>query len=221
MYVNTMIKKKYNKLAQKGFTIIEIVIAVGLFTVIMVIGVGAVLKVNQTHKKTQDTREVIDNMHFVIEDMSRNIRLGSKYNCKASEGGLGTPQDCPFTETSSPFLSFAFEKVLGDPFDDGDQVIYRIVEIPGTGQYRIMKGVGVECATSSDGDGCATLTPASVRIDPNRSGFNVRNAANPDLLLGDGLEPFVLIRLAGDIIYKDITTPFSLQTTISQRQIDL
>lgn len=208
-----------NKTKNKGFTIIEIMIAVGLFTVIMVIGIGAVLKVNEVHKKTQNSREVIDNLHFIIEDMSRNIRLGSIYNCRASEGGLGVAEDCPYEEGVSPYLSMAFERVDGnpDPLAYDDQVVYRIVQIPGTENYRIMKGTGIGCATHPTGSGCLILTPDEIHIDPNKSGFNISNAENSI----DGVEPSVIIRLSGDIVYQSIVTPFSLQTTISQRQIDL
>lgn len=213
-------KYKNYKNKNSGFTVIEIVIAVGLFTVVMIIGIGAVLRVNQIHKKTSDTRQAIDSMHFVLEDMSRNIRLGSFYNCRASVGGLGETEDCPFEEGITPYQSMAFEKVNGNITDDGDQVVYRIIEIPGTGIYKLVKGAGIACATSPTGSGCLDLTPYSVHIDPNKSGFNIENAENPDPMSGDGTQPKVTIRLAGDIVYLGITTPFSVQTTISQRQID-
>lgn len=38
--------------------------------------------------------------------------------------------------------------------------------------------------------------------------------------MGDLDQPFVTIKLAGLITYKNISTPFFLQTSVSQRLVD-
>jgi prepilin-type N-terminal cleavage/methylation domain-containing protein len=52
-----MQKSSYNN--QKGFTLVEVMIAVGLFVVVMIAGVGAVLSANSSHKKTQSQRAIL------------------------------------------------------------------------------------------------------------------------------------------------------------------
>ena len=61
------------------------------------------------------------------------------------------------------------------------------------------------------------LVPDEVEIDP-LSYFSVSGAEPPP---GDSRQPFVTIRLIGEITFKNVVTPFSLQTSISQRLIDI
>src|SRR3972149_1703934 len=72
--------------SKRGFTLIEIMIAITLFTAIMIIGTGAVLQTNSVYKKTQTMRSVMDNLNFIMEDMVRNLRLGSSYHCPSVAG---------------------------------------------------------------------------------------------------------------------------------------
>lgn len=72
----------------RGFTLIEMMIAVALFTIVMVIGIGAVLNANLLHKKTQSVRAVIDNLGFVMEDIARNVRLGYDFTCEGVDAAL-------------------------------------------------------------------------------------------------------------------------------------
>jgi hypothetical protein len=65
------------------------------------------------------------------------------------------------------------------------------------------------------------LTPDEVSIDSSASSISVigAEAANPDGS-GDHQQPFVSIKISGTITSKSIVTPFSLQTSVSQRVID-
>ena len=60
------------------------------------------------------------------------------------------------------------------------------------------------------------LTPDEIDIDPISS-FSILGAEP----LPDSDQPFVTIKLKGSIFYKDIESPFSLQTSVSQRMIDI
>src|ERR1035437_840256 len=64
-----------------GFTIIETMIAVSLFIIIVMMGMGALLNANALHQKSQNMRSILDNLSFVMEDMSRNLRVGYSYDC--------------------------------------------------------------------------------------------------------------------------------------------
>ena len=100
-----------------GFTLIEIMIAITLFTAIMIIGTGAVLQTNLIHKKSQTMRSVMDNLNFIMEDMVRNLRLGSDYECPSpilppnqiSTLFTHTPTDCANN------TSIVFKSVDGSP----------------------------------------------------------------------------------------------------------
>ncbi len=206
---------------QKGFTLIEVMIAVGLFVVIMVFGIGSVLSTNDAHKKSQSQRAVNDNLSFVIEDMSRNLRLGSNYRCPINPGSLtasdgytfsvssidAQTQDCTFGEES---FSISFDPMNAN-FDD----ISDTTEQMG---YFIFDDGAVYKASASTFDGSVhnfiRVTSPEVFVDRTKSGFTVIGTETV------GTQPRVIIRLAGTVTYKNIVTPFDIQTTVSQRTLE-
>ena len=186
-----------------GFTLVEVLIATLLFTVIMIIGTGAVLETNAVHKKTQTMRAVIDNLHFIMEDMARNIRLGSEYRCSETN-------DIPNTSTNCQNgVLIAFKPF--DATDETGQVVYRLFKANPGSKWVIQK-------KGKDDSNFSDLTPKEVTINFDESGFNVYGA-----LAGseDKKQPRALIRLSGYVEYKDIKSPFNIQTTVSQRLLDI
>jgi len=91
-----------------GFTIIETMVAISLFLVIVMAGMGSLLNANLLHHKSADMRSIMDNLSFIMEDMSRNLRTGYNY-----------------VSTSSSKISFEYQD--GDPTNPNDQWVYRIV----------------------------------------------------------------------------------------------
>jgi prepilin-type N-terminal cleavage/methylation domain-containing protein len=197
-----------NKNFNKGFTLIEVMIAITLFTAIMTIGTGAVLQTNTVHKKAQNMRSVMDNLNFIIEDMARNLRLGANYQCPISSADLPpnqpsittpvTPGDC------ANDTSIAFDSV------DGTPVVYSIGSLSGA-PGAIFK--------ATKGNPFLQITPDEVDIDLAKSGFTVVGTASS--LSGDFIQPRVIIRLVGTVKYKDLESNFNLETTVSQRFLDL
>jgi type II secretory pathway pseudopilin PulG len=193
--------KKFNpqtgnsSLKNKGFTLVEMMISAGLFTIIIFIGIGAVLTVSSVHKKNQKLRSVIDTVSFAMEDMARNARLGNSYNCN----GVG---DC----VSGWSYEFSFEQVYGSP-TVADEYVYKIT--PVTVQYGTLE------KSEDSGVNFYQILPPEVRVDLNKSGFQVLGSSTTD-----DRQPYVRIRLAGDIDYRGVQTPFALETMVSQRQVD-
>lgn len=189
---------------ENGFTIIETMIAVSLFIVIIMIGMGALLNANLLHNKAQKMRSIMDSMSFVVEDISRSLRTGYHYQCfekgqSLSPGSLGDPHSCAYG------WALAFEADTGNSAINTDQWAYYIND------GKVFKST----------DGMANsiqLTPDEVVIN-DISGFSVLGAPSP--AADDKQQPFVTIRLVGTITYKDTVTPFSLQTSVSHRLIDI
>ncbi|MES2223364.1 MAG: type II secretion system protein [Patescibacteria group bacterium] len=76
------------KINTKGFTLIEIMVAVSIFTLVMMVAIGAVLSIVSANKKAQAVSSVLTNLNFALEAMVRDLRTGYDYNC---DGG----GDCP------------------------------------------------------------------------------------------------------------------------------
>lgn len=64
-----------------GFTLIEVMVAVSVFAIILTVGIGSLLTINNAYRKSQTERVVIDNLSFTLESMAREIRTGNNYNC--------------------------------------------------------------------------------------------------------------------------------------------
>ncbi len=209
---------------QKGFTLVEMMIAVGLFTVLMTVGIGAILGVNSTHRKTQTMRAVIDNLSFLMEDMARSIRLGDSYYCKEDgapsfielSGDVNNPQASNDGGTANNLCdSVAFEPFWDSQLSNvSNQIIYYMTEIDGVGT--IVKKSELASSTFNIGD-WDPVTPTEINIDLDRSGFMVVGAEDP----ADFRQPKVSIVLIGTVRLAGSMTEFNLQTTVSQRSLDV
>lgn len=65
---------------RKGFTLVEMLVAVALFLVVMVVALGALLSMSQANRKAQSIKAVVNNLNSSLESMTRNIRTGRSYD---------------------------------------------------------------------------------------------------------------------------------------------
>lgn len=72
----------------KGFTLIEMLVAIAIFSVVSVAALGALLVMTASSQKVQATRTVVDNISFVVEDIVRESRLAVNHWC--GNGLLGS-----------------------------------------------------------------------------------------------------------------------------------
>src|SRR3989339_1212243 len=77
-------KKKNSKIG--GFTLIELIVALGVFMVVMTITLSAFLNIMDIQKKTEAFRKVNDNLNFAMEAMMREIREGKGYSAADCSG---------------------------------------------------------------------------------------------------------------------------------------
>ncbi|MEX0652402.1 MAG: type II secretion system protein [Candidatus Paceibacterota bacterium] len=185
---------------KKGFTLIEIMVAVSLFAVVMTISVGSLLSLIDANRKAQALNSVINNLNFALENMSRNIRVGNTFHCTDTTtvpANIDIPQDC-----ANGGVLFAFESNSGDISDSTDQVVYRFIN------SRIEKSI----------NGGATFIPITAsEVTINDMRFYTVGSAR-----GDALQPRVVMTITGTAgVNAKASTDFSLQTTISQRVLDL
>ena len=193
-----------------GYTILETMIAVSLFLVVVMAGMGALLNANLLHQKSQNMRSVMDNLSFIMEDMGRNLRTGYKYQCFNSSQSL-TPSTVGNPRSCADGWALVFESAYGSSSTFTDQWAYYLSNDDANGIGMIYKST----------DGAASwiqLTPNEVDID-QASSFSVLGAE--PRTTGDRQQPFVVIKLVGKIKLRNIETPFSLQTSVSQRLIDI
>ncbi len=195
-----------NKRTNKGYTIIETMIAISLFIVIIMAGMGTLLNANLLRNKSEDVRSIIDNLSFILEDMSRNLRTGYNYRCV--DNGIFNNLDVPLSCASGGAI--VFEEAHGDVGVTSDQWIYKVESNDGGITFNIWK-------STDGGTSYVQLNTSDILIN-SVSGFSVLGAEEAS---GNQQQPLVNIRLAGKIKYKEVETPFDLQTSVSQRLIQL
>lgn len=88
---------------KKGFTLIELMVAISIFIIVMTIAMGAILNVFDANRKSRSLKTVINNLNLAVESMSKEMRFGKNYHC--GSGTLTLPQNCPGGGTLMSFLS--------------------------------------------------------------------------------------------------------------------
>jgi prepilin-type N-terminal cleavage/methylation domain-containing protein len=84
---------------QRGFTLIEMIVSVALFSFVMTIAATAYLNLISLERQTRANNDLNTNLSFVTDTMTRAIRTGGKYQCGGSGGS-----NCPL----SPSTVFTF-----------------------------------------------------------------------------------------------------------------
>lgn len=192
--------------AQRAFTLIELMVAVSIFAIVMLIGVGALLSLVETNRRAQAINSVMNNLNAAVESMSRSMRVGTTYYCSDSSippspTTLDDAQDCPDPDEGGILL--AFEPAEGDPSESNDQVVYRL------------NGTQLERSLFSGASNTwVALTAPEVSIDT----FNFYVIGAPR---GDGIQPRILMRIKGSATVPGGKTQFTIQSSIVQRLLDL
>ena len=88
-------------LRRGGYTLIELIVAVGLFAVIMTLASGAYLFMIGLDRQVQGVATGIDNLAFALEDMTRSIRIGTTYS-----GTTGN--SFSFTDVNGQPITYSF-----------------------------------------------------------------------------------------------------------------
>lgn len=190
---------KYQKQKNtSGFTLVELIISIGLFSVVMTMGVSALLTLISAHSRAQSLQIVTSNLSFAIDTMTRNIRTGFNYYCAALPDTGSLPsgsQDCTLGNTGIAFTE-------SDTFDRAG---YRLDVVGGVGRIQQKTSTG------------SWLYVTSNDIDIDQLSFFVKGTTS-----GDDEQPHALILIKANILSSvGDGTEFLIQTTVNQRLLDL
>lgn len=189
---------------KNGYTIIETMIAIALFSIIVVMGMSALLNANVLYNKSKNMRSIMDSLSFTMDDISRNLRTGSNYYCIPNGGNPVIP-DTPSPNTANcAGIEFIPSGGGGNPW------AYEV--ITQNGQNVIEKFTYNGSSWTS-----VQMTPVEISMSSSLYPFSVYGASLPP----DTQQPLVNIRLVGQITYNKVVSSFSLQTSISQRALDI
>lgn len=180
---------------QKGFTLVEMIVSIALFSFVMLATTTVLLSVVDANHKAQGLKTAMNNLSLTLESMARNLRTGSDYQC----GGVGR-SDC----SGSPSNVIAFKD------QTGDTVTYCFYD----GAIRIAKQ-GIACGAASD----PMTAPEIVidRLDFYVDGVSATNQQPRVLIVAGG----AVSSLTAAGAKARTASRFDIQTFVSQRVPDV
>ena len=225
--------------SQHGFTLIEMIVSLGLFSIVITIAVGALLMLINSSSQLQNKQSVLTNLSFALDSMTREIRTGTNYLCWQTNSvnpltditdlsglqrnifrdvnsvdALGTlTRPCPqgrYEGTPGNFFNYHGLSFIegGDSITAGSsRILYFFDETQG----KIFRRVGADAAQA--------ITSAGIYI----TDFDIFVTAPRPLFLGmpstdrDQSTVTLYVR-AGETATSE---QFTLQTTVTQRTLDL
>lgn len=205
--MSTVFRRRHKYSRARAFTLIEMMVSVTIFSIVMLIGVGALLSLVETNRRAQAINSVVNNMNAALEGMSRAIRVGTTYHCRTSSAvpspaTLSVPQDC----ASGDGLLLAFESADGSRSDVNDQIVYRL------------NGTQLERSLQAGANGTwVALTAPEVAVES----FEFFVVGSLPQSSGNNIQPRVLMKLRGSAPVPGGNTTFTVQASVTQRIIDI
>jgi prepilin-type N-terminal cleavage/methylation domain-containing protein len=74
-----------------GFTLIEMIVSIALFSFVMVASTTVILSVIDANHKAQGLKITINNLSLAIENMARHLRTGKDYQVDGVKGNCSDP----------------------------------------------------------------------------------------------------------------------------------
>ncbi len=183
----------------RGYTLLEMIVSVGIFSVIMLFVTGAYLTLLSLDREVRATTSLVTNLSFALDSMARSIRTGYNYGCNTSggapDGNNGTCNTFSYTDTSL------------------NQTVTYIRKSDGTIGRCIGGGICTDSAAIS-------LTDPNIAIASDGLTFYVRGVGTTGA--NGKVQPQVTITAKGIMKASDgRNSDFSIQTAATQRLLDL
>ncbi len=229
----------------KGFTLVEMMVSLAIFSMVAVVALGAFVKIISANHKAQSLQSGINNLNFALEGISREIRAGQYFNCSTSgvdatftgSGGSGiATQGCQIKHISGKssgdvaILAFQSTRTASDGAGCNLVDVYRFVTrgtTPNTSLH-IEKAEQANCAlgiyvsSSNGGDDLEgnDIIASDVTVTDAWVGVGPYSTVlgSQNNIDKDASYPRVFVRLVGYAGEKEKEkTYFDIQTTVSQR----
>ena len=212
--------------SQRGFTLVEMIVSLAIFSVVAVVALGALAKIISANQKAQSLQSAMTNLNFALEAMSREIRVGTNYQCDSTTSTYSDTsiilKGCSiFSKSSGGTPTIAFKSTRTNTDSSGNLCslvnVYRFISDTGS-TFKLQKAEQTTCGSLVGG---STSDFSDVFSLPNISLTDYALGVGP--VTGGVIDPAiafprVFIRLTGNAGDREKTkTYFDIQTTISQR----
>jgi len=190
-----------------GFTLVEMMVAIAVFSIVMVTAMSALLNVVDANNKARSIKTAINNISFALEGISKDMRVGTKYECSIDGANFTSDGNCTAGGTMIRYRSI---RAYQDTASGVRKFAY----------YKFENSQIKECLEKEVGDNCLSKTfypITSSEVTLNKVKFYI---------LGNGLDnnglkqqPRMIMTIsgiAGSTNKSKLQTTFDLQTGVSQ-----
>lgn len=158
----------------RGFTLIEVIVALGIFSTVTLIAINIFVTVTGVQKRVASTQKVQEDVRYIVEAMAQQIRLGSiNYAWYANpDWDIGTGDALDLYPTSTPPSTLA---VIDQ---DGAYIYFKL----DTSDPDIHKVVFCKKSPPTQTDACAgddwiNITPTQITVESLK--FVITPSADP------------------------------------------
>jgi prepilin-type N-terminal cleavage/methylation domain-containing protein len=211
---NTIFSKK---IMTSGFTLVEMIVVLGIFSLLMTLATGALYTNQKINTKLQENQSILDNVNLSMDTISKDIRYGTDFYCADSVTGAQIPlrKGCAYP-TGGKVIFFR----PNDVSSSTDRVAY----------YASSTIYGDVVLKDEYIDGATTtyqVTASNLRVKSlvfYTFGVNTVFGVGQDVDdMHDYEQPLIVLTMGGETIPIDLTassTSFVIQTSISSRRVD-
>lgn len=185
------------KTKNAGFTLLEMTIAMGIFSMLSIIAIGITVQTMNTQVRTAEIQSIQDNIRFSLELITKELRTGTSYQLSGYGAACGGGSEISFTANT--------------PTGGTETHVYYLATSGvNTGTIMRIKG-GTDCSTA------APFTASEVTID--KLSFQIHGATPGG---ADG-QPIVTVALHARSKNPAFITSsdMNIQTSVTQRLRDL
>lgn len=221
-YANT---KTRNVRANRGFTLVEMIVSLGIFSIVSVVALGAMVRIITANQKAQSLQAAMTNINFALEAMSRDLRVGTEYHCW--NDGNSQPLT-PGNENSIPYFGCLMNNNAVSNPSNTSVITFKSSRASSLGTCNLLNSYRFINVPNPDGNvdihvqkmeqnSCGETMQVSNYLDL----ISAPNVRITDYRLGvtSGVHyPYVTIRLIGYAGKGERDrTDFDIQTTVSGR----
>jgi prepilin-type N-terminal cleavage/methylation domain-containing protein len=199
----------------RGFTLIELIMTIAIFTFVIVIATGALFSAQAVNARLEQTQTVLDGVNLSTEMIVRDIRYGSNFYCTTgSSVPIPTPStrlDCSYPSGGSVLVFRPNVGLSGTADKTQDRVAYFL---SGGILYKTEFPFGAASRTYQ-------ITTQDVTI--NQLAFFAKGAQSSFDSSVDFNQPLITVTIAGVTIPAKRTLQpvrFTIQTSASTRTLD-
>jgi prepilin-type N-terminal cleavage/methylation domain-containing protein len=216
MQLNYFVKKNKLYHLTKAFTLVELLVVLGLFSSISTLSLGALFNAQAINTHLQETQSILDNVNLSVQTITRDIRFGSEFRCIVSPPGysapyyvLETPQNCTYA-SSTPGDAIGFK--MADAATSTDRVA-----------YYVDNGILYKKEFYQNPASTTVLQMTSSEVKINTLTFYIEGAENSTALIPDYKQPLVTMLISGvtrPSTIASVPVEFNLEVIMSGRQPD-